>query len=234
MTGHGGGPPPPVPRGDGPGPKESLSAPARAVGRGVVGQGRGRAGAGRAGTVGRAGPGSGVGSGRRSGVLAPGRGRRASVRVRAQAGRSGGGSGAAGLTSRVGAEGRLPPAAAGRRGIPRRSISWSCTETTAFAAAIRSGAGAAPSQARSPRSAAILRRRRTIWPGNEALARLNTTPLRAALRDRLLPSVAGYDFSMYGTASLCTAKPTPRKAPKKPSREALTRKPLSAKLAPRR
>lgn len=44
------------------------------------------------------------------------------------------------------------------------------------------------------------RRRRTIWPGNEALARLNTTPLRAALFDRLFPSMAGYDFSKIGMA----------------------------------
>ena len=78
-----------------------------------------------------------------------------------QAGRSGGAA-TPGLTSSIGAAGRLPPVAAGRRGIPSRSISWSCTETTAFAAAIRSSAGADPSHARSPRSAAMRRRRRTI------------------------------------------------------------------------
>ena len=120
-----------------------------------------------------------------------------------QSGMSGGGSGAAGLMSSVGADGRLPPAAAGRRGIPRRSISWSWTETIARAAAIRSCAGAFGSRQSSPRLSAVRRSRRTIWPGNDALARLNTTPLLAALRDRLFPSVAGYDFSMYGMTTQC-------------------------------
>ena len=194
MTGHGGGPPPPAPRGDGPGPKESLGTRARAVGRGVVVQGRGRSAPPRAGTFDR--PGSG------SGVLAPEGGRRASTRS-GQAGRSGGGSGAAGLTSRVGAEGRLPPAAAGRRGIPRRSMSWSWTETTAFAAAIRSGAGAAPSQARSPRSAAILRRRRTIWAGSVALETARIVPVLPSLARRLFGVTSGVAVSRLGMTESC-------------------------------
>jgi len=116
--------------------------------------------------------------------------------------RSGGTEGP-GLTSSIGAEGRFPFPAAGRRGIPRRSISWSWTVTMALAAAIRSEAGAFTSSMRSAIRSADRRSRRTICPGRDALAKLNTTSLRPALLDRLLPSVAGYDFSMYGMTTQC-------------------------------
>lgn len=129
------------------------------------------------------------------------------VRQAAQAGRSGGGSGVAGLTSSVGAEAFRFPAAAGRRGIPRRSISWSCTETTALAAAMRSGAGAAPSQARSPRSAAILRRRRTIWAGSVALETARIVPVLPSLARRLFGVISGVAVSRLGMTPQCSTEP---------------------------
>ena len=97
----------------------------------------------------------------------------------------------------------LPAEAAGRRGMASRSMSWSCRVTMALAAEIRSLAGAVVSSTRSAIRSADRRSRRTICPGREALARLNTTSLLAALFDRLFPSIAGYDFSMYGMTTQC-------------------------------
>ena len=155
QTGRQAGPPPPAPRGDGPAPKESLR--------------RARASARPQGTVlawlvpvlARAGirnSGRGPRSGRRGPVLA--------ARVQP---RSGGA--ADGLTSRIGAVGfPFPAAEAGRRGIPSRSISWSCKVTMARAAAIRSSAGAAGFSTSSPIVSAERLSLRTIWPGKVARA----------------------------------------------------------------
>jgi hypothetical protein len=59
--------------------------------------------------------------------------------------RSGGGTKVAGEMSMGMEDFPLPVEAAGRRGMPRRSMSWSWRVTMAFAAEIRSGAGASGS-----------------------------------------------------------------------------------------
>ena len=120
QTGRRAGPPPPVPRGDGPAPKESLRR-ARASARPqdtllawlvpVLVGASSRISAGGLGSFGSFGV-RGLRSGRRGPVLA--------ARVQP---RSGGA--ADGLTSRIGAEGRFPPAAdAGRLVHPINSSIW--------------------------------------------------------------------------------------------------------------
>ena len=71
-------------------------------------------------------------------------------------------SGRVGDTSSIGEESLPFPAAAGRFGIASRSRSWSWTDTIAFAAEIRSGAGEAGSWAMSLRSPATRRSLSTI------------------------------------------------------------------------
>ena len=56
----------------------------------------------------------------------------------------------------------LPDEAAGLLGMASRSMSWSCRETMAFAAEIRSGAGAVTSSTRSAMRSVDRRRRRII------------------------------------------------------------------------
>ena len=64
--------------------------------------------------------------------------------------RSGGGTKVAGEMSMGMEDLPLPVEAAGRRGMPRRSMSWSWRVTMALAAAILSSAGAAGLSTRSP------------------------------------------------------------------------------------
>jgi hypothetical protein len=159
QTGRRAGPPPPAPRGDGPAPKESLRrARARARPQSTVLARRPSVLVGASSRISAGGLGLGRAPGRRGSVLAS----------RGQP-RSGGGP--AGLTSKIGADGRFPPAAeAGRRGIPSKSINWSCNVTIARAAAIRSSAGAAGFSTSSPIVSAERLSLRTIWPGKVARA----------------------------------------------------------------
>lgn len=162
QTGRRAGPPPPAPRGDGPAPKESIRrarARARPQSTGLARRPSVLVGASsriNAG-VGVRGPRSG-----RRGPVSPDAGTRGQPRS---------GGAAEGLTSRIGAEGRFPPdAEAGRRGIPSRSINWSCNVTMARAAAIRSSAGAAGFSTSSPIVSAERLSLSTIWPGKVARA----------------------------------------------------------------
>lgn len=99
QTGRRAGPPPPAPRGDGPAPKESLR--------------RARASARPQGTVLAWLVPVLAGAGSRNSGVGPRSGQRGPVLASPVQPRSGGGP--AGLTSRIGAEGRFPPAAeAGR------------------------------------------------------------------------------------------------------------------------
>jgi len=107
-------------------------------------------------------------------------------------------SGGVGLTSSIGALGLPLPAAAGRRGIPRRSMSWSCTVTMALAAEIRSWAGALGSWARSPRSPATRRSLSTIWAGRVARATDRIVPVRFSLIERDFGLTSGVAFSRLG------------------------------------
>lgn len=92
----------------------------------------------------------------------------------------------------------LPDEAAGRRGMASRSMSWSWRATMAFAAEIRSGAGAFGFSAISDIVTADRRSRRTICAGKVALATANTVPVRFSLRLKLFGLKSGVDFSSVG------------------------------------
>jgi hypothetical protein len=79
-----------------------------------------------------------------------------------------------------------------------RSMSWSCRETMALAAEIRSGAGEFGSSAISDMVTADRRRRRTICAGKVALATANTVPVRFSLLLRLFGLTSGVNLSRLG------------------------------------
>lgn len=142
---------------------------------------------------------------------------RARARVRAQgtvlapsAGHASTGSGQAlrsggteGLTSSMGAEGRFPPAAAGRRGMARRSASWSrslqaAPMRQARSDGLRPGALASAWTASSSRLAL-----RTIRPGMVSLAAARIVPFLWALRCRLWGLALGATLSSLGIPESC-------------------------------
>ena len=130
----------------------------------------------------------------------------------------------------------LPDEAAGLLGMASRSMSWSCRETMALAAEIRSGAGEFGSSAISDMVTADRRRRRTICAGKVALATANTVPVRFSLLLRLFGLTSGVNLSRLGMTDndrqhtdFNQCLPASDRGPEK---EVLTRKAVYETLAP--
>jgi hypothetical protein len=126
----------------------------------------------------------------------------ASTATRASQSRSGG----VGLTSSIGAEAFPFPAAAGRRGIPRRSSNWSLSLTElpmrqARSAGLRPGAAASAWTISNSRRALS-----TMRPGNVSRQADSIASFLFSLRCRLWGLAFGATDSSSGIGSLCPTK----------------------------